>query len=168
MKKYLVFTFMALLLLPLVEACRPNSGDGVMERPNYTMVNYQLTFTEHFLQFYDVAVTYQTVDGKNLTETVTLQNWQYKEKSEEPYSNFFLSAIATAKPKDKRGVLGKNVEEVELSCDYSAEYYSKVTSAKRIHNKGAYATVKKENIDAYLADHTTIKICEIDFNSFKD
>ena len=55
---------------------------------------------------------------------------------------------------------------MELSCDYSVEYYSKATSAKRIHQKGAYATVKKENIDDYLADHTNIKVCEIDMSSF--
>lgn len=166
MNKHLATTLLALLLLPIIEACRPNSGDGVMERPNYTMVNYQLEFTDHFLSFYDVTVTYQTVDGKQLTETLTTQTWQYKEKSEEQYSNLYFSVFATAKPKDKRGKLNDKVETVELSCDYSVEYYSKATSAKRIHQKGAYATVKKESIDDYLADHTNIKVCEIDMSSF--
>ena len=167
-RRHLLGAVIALLLLPLIGGCRPNSGDGVMERPNYTMVNYELEFTEHFLQFYDVTVTYMTVDGKKLTEVVTLLNWNYKEKSEEQYSNFYLSAYAKAKPKEQRPTLGKEVTELDFSCDYSAEYYSKATSAKRIHNKGAYAVVKKESVDTYLADHSEVKICEIDFDSFKE
>ncbi len=168
MKKHLIATLAVLLLVPFLHSCRPNSGDGVMERPDYTMVKYDLTFTDEFLAFYDVTVTYMTVDGRKLTETVTSISWAYSEKSEENHSSFYLAANATCKPKDKRPTLGSKVESVTFSCEYSAEYYSKATSAKRIHNKGAYATVKKENIDAYLDEHPSVKICEIDMNSFSE
>lgn len=157
---------LAAILLPVVHGCRPDSGDGVMERPDYTMVNYQLTMNEEFLTFYDITVKYQTVDGQPRSETVSMSKWQYKEKSEEHYTEFYLSAIATAKPKDKQGHLKNDTIPVMFSCEYSAEYYSKATSAKRIHNEWATPQIKKENIDAYLAEHPTIKLCELDMTSF--
>lgn len=161
-KQYLFAT----LLLSAILGCRPDSGDGVMDRPDYTMVNYQLTISDEFLMFYDVKVNYQNVEGMPQSETVTNVKWQFKEKADGHHANFSLSATATAKSEDKRGHLNNDSIPVRFTCDYSAEYYSKATSAKRIHNEWASPSIKKENIDTYLSEHPTIKLCELDMTSF--
>lgn len=143
--------------------CHGDSGDGVMERPDYTSIDYKLTVSSEILKFYDVAVTYVNIAGEKKTDTLTIENWRFTEKNDGYYNtNFILKAVATAKATFPR--LAESIDEYILTCEYSAEYYTKPSSAVRRAQKTVDTTVKKANIATYVQEHPTLSLANFERN----
>ena len=80
--KRLLATVLCCTLLILLACCHGDSGDGVMDRPNYTSINYKLTASQALLHFYDVSITYVDVSGREKTEMMTNEEWHFFEKTD--------------------------------------------------------------------------------------
>lgn len=162
--KRLLATILCCTLLILLACCHGDSGDGVMDRPNYTSINYKLTASQALLHFYDVSITYVDVSGREKTEMMTNEEWHFFEKTDGEHDiDFKMTVTATAKgvqPSQKDGQDAYN-----LYCDYSVEYYTKPTSAKRTARKALETTVKKESMEAYLQEHSTLALVNYDKNN---
>ena len=162
--KKLLTTALCCTLLILLAGCHGDSGDGVMDRPNYTSVNYKLTASQALLHFYNISITYVDVSGREKTETMTNETWNFFEKTDGEHDiDFKMTVTATAKgvqPSQKDGQDAYN-----LYCDYSVEYYTKPTSAKRTARKALETTVKKESMEAYLQEHATMALVNYDKNN---
>lgn len=150
----LIFTLAVTLAL---SSCHGDSGDGVMERPDYTSIDYKLALSPELLKFYDVQATYTTISEQDKTVEITNETWRVTEKAE-GYRNidFKLKVIATAKTQEPR--LDEKVDEYALTCEYSAEYYTKPTSAKRMAQVTLDKKVKKTGVTAYLSEHPVITL----------
>lgn len=162
-KKALITLLFALAVIMTFSSCHGDSGDGVMERPDYTSIDYKLSLSYEVLKFYDVTATYTSIDGEENTITINSQTWRYTEKVE-GYRNtdFKLKVIATAKSQELR--LDEKVDEYALTCEYSAEYYTKPTSAKRMAQETLNKKLPKASVAAYLAEHPTIVLVNYDKN----
>ena len=140
--------FMALGLI--LTSC--DDDDGVMERPDYTSIKYDLEVSSDFLSLYDIEVEYKKIDGTIVKEQVKDIVWGYKEKvdGEHPI-DFKVNVVATA-----REISKSSASKAHLMADVSMEYYTKKTSAKRMHQK----TIDREitnDID-YVKEHPVIVI----------
>ena len=126
--------------------------DGVMERPDYTSIKYDLEVTSDFLALYNIEVEYKKINGDVVKEQVRDIVWGYKEKvdGERPI-DFQLNIVATA-----RELPEGSINKAHLMADVSMEYYTKKTSAKRMHQK----TIDREitNDKEYVKEHPTIVI----------
>ncbi len=162
MKRIYPLFLTAIVMLCTILACG-DDDDGVMERPDNTSVNYQLTLSDWLLIYYDVEVTYQDVHGVEHTERVDNLNWQFKDKDQGELKNFYLKAVATSR--GQFPTLSDSLKTMVFSCDYRAEYYSKKTSAKSIHQTPYRTTVKKENIETFVNSNPTIKLFECTYKN---
>ena len=146
--KFFVF-FMTFGLLTV--SCG-DDDDGVMERPNYTSIKYDLEVSSDFLALYNIEVEYKKINGDVVKEQIKDIVWGYKEKidGERPI-DFQMNVVATARELSE-GSIGK----AHLLADVSMEYYTKKTSAKRMHQK----TIDREitNDIEYIKEHPTIVI----------
>ena len=140
--------FMAFGLL--LTSC--DDDDGVMERPDYTSIKYDLEVSSDFLSLYNIDVEYKKINGDQAKEQVKDIVWGYKEKvdGERPI-DFQLNIVANA-----REITKSSSGKAHLIADVSMEYYTKKTSAKRLHQK----TIDREitNDIEYIKEHPTIVI----------
>ena len=77
MKKASTFTLISLLILDMSGIILVSCGDdddGVMERPDYTSINYKLALSADLLRFYNIKATYVTVSGEEKTEDVEAES----------------------------------------------------------------------------------------------
>ena len=159
--KRLLTTALCCTLLIFLAGCHGDSGDGVMERPDYTSVNYKLTVSQALLHFYHVNITYVDVSGRERTEEMSTMEWNFFEKTDGEHDiDFKMNVTATA-----RGVApaqNDGQDSYTLACEYSVEYYTKPTSAKRTARQALNTTVKKESMEAYMQEHSTIALVNYD------
>lgn len=148
-KAFILFVFFISLGL-LLTSC--NDDDGVMERPDYTSIKYDIEVSSDFLALYNIEVEYKKINGDMVKEQVKDIVWGYKEKvdGERPI-DFQMNVVATA-----RELPEGNIGKAHLLADVSMEYYTKKTSAKRMHQK----TIDREitNDKEYVKEHPTIVI----------
>ena len=148
-KAFIFFVFFISLGL-LLTSC--NDDDGVMERPDYTSIKYDIEVSSDFLALYNIEVEYKKINGDMVKEQVKDIVWGYKEKvdGERPI-DFQMNVVATA-----RELPEGNIGKAHLLADVSMEYYTKKTSAKRMHQK----TIDREitNDKEYVKEHPTIVI----------
>ena len=150
-RKQLFKLFAVLLTLGLLQtSC--DDDDGVMERPDYTSIKYDLEVSSDFLSLYNIQVEFKKINGDVAKEQVKDIVWGYKEKvdGERPI-DFQLNVVATA-----REITKSSIDKAHLLADVSMEYYTKKTSAKRMHQK----TIDREvtNDIEYIKEHPTITI----------
>lgn len=152
-----LFGFMALVMTSLLFANCGDDDDGVMERPDYTSINYKLALSSDLLRFYDITATYVNVSGEEKTESVETETWNRKDKLDGNYNTpFRLDVKAIAKqPLPK---LSNDIDAYNFKCEFSAEYYTKATSAKREARITFDKTVKKENLAVFLQENDTISL----------
>ena len=148
-KAFILFVFFISLGL-LLTSC--NDDDGVMERPDYTSIKYDIEVSSDFLALYNIEVEYKKINGDMVKEQVKDIVWGYKEKvdGERPI-DFQMNVVATA-----RELPEGNIGKAHLLADVSMEYYTKKSSAKRMHQK----TIDREitNDKEYVKEHPTIVI----------
>ena len=148
-KAFILFVFFISLGL-LLTSC--NDDDGVMERPDYTSIKNDIEVSSDFLALYNIEVEYKKINGDMVKEQVKDIVWGYKEKvdGERPI-DFQMNVVATA-----RELPEGNIGKAHLLADVSMEYYTKKTSAKRMHQK----TIDREitNDKEYVKEHPTIVI----------
>ena len=162
--KRLLTTALCCSLLILLAGCHGDSGDGVMDRPNYTSINYKVTVSQALLHFYNVSITYIDVSGREKTETMTNEAWHFFEKTDGEQNIDFKMAV-TATAKGVQPSLKDGMDAYNLYCEYSVEYYTKPTSAKRTARKALETTVKKESMETYLQEHSTLALVNYDKNN---
>lgn len=158
MKKHaFIALLLALAITMALSGCHGDSGDGVMERPDYTSIDYKLALSSELLNFYDVQATYTTISEEEKTVKISTETWRVTEKVE-GYRNtdFKLTVIATVKTQNPR--MDEKVDEYALTCEYSAEYYTKPTSAKRMAQVTLSQKLKKAGVAAYLSEHPVITL----------
>ena len=163
-KNTFITLLFALVITMSLSCCHGDSGDGVMERPDYTSIDYKLTLSSELLKFYDIQATYTTISEEDKTVEINNETWRVTEKVE-GYRNidFKLKVIATAKTQEPR--LDEKVDEYALTCEYSAEYYTKPTSAKRMAQETLNKKVKKSGVTAYLSEHPVITLVNYQKNN---
>ena len=116
------------------------------------------------LKFYDIQATYTSISEEEKTVEITNETWRVTEKVE-GYRNidFKLKVIATVKTQEPR--LDEKVDEYALTCEYSAEYYTKPTSAKRMAQETLNKKLKKTAVAAYLTEHPVITLVNYQKNN---
>ena len=154
----------ALAVTMTLSSCHGDSGDGVMERPDYTSIDYKLALSPEMLKFYDIQATYTSISEEEKTVEITNETWRVTEKVE-GYRNidFKLKVIATVKTQEPR--LDEKVDEYALTCEYSAEYYTKPTSDKRMAQETLNKKLKKTAVAAYLTEHPVITLVNYQKNN---
>lgn len=152
-----IFSFMILVMTSLLFANCGDDDDGVIERPDYTSINYKLAISSDLLRFYNITATYVNVSGEEKTENVDTESWNRKDKLDGKYNTSFrLDVIAIARqPLPK---LSNEIDAYDFKCEFSAEYYTKATSAKREARITFDKTVKKENLAVFLQENDTISL----------
>ena len=165
MRRNAFFTLLFVIAVTMaLSSCHGDSGDGVMERPDYTSIDYKLALSSELLKFYDVQVTYTTVSGEEKSEVVNIESWRFTEKAEGFHNtDFKMKVVATVKSQEPR--LDEKVEEYALTCEYSAEYYTKPTSAKHMAQETLNKKVKKSGVTAYLSEHPVITLVNYQKNN---
>ncbi len=160
MKKTPTLTLISLLILAMSGLFLASCGDdddGVMERPDYTSINYKLALSADLLRFYNIKATYVTVSGEEKTEVVESESWNKKDKVDGTHhTTFRMNVTATAKrPLPK---ISSDIEAYKFVCEYSAESYTKATSANREARVTFEKTVKKDNLEVFLEENDTISL----------
>ncbi len=148
-----------LLLIAITSMILVSCGDdddGVMERPDYTSINYKLAVSSDLLGFYNIKATYITVSGEEVTEIINTETWNKKDKLDGQHNTpFKFNVIATAK-ENLPNISG--IDAYHFTCEFSAEYYTKATSAKREARVTLDKTVNKEVIEKYIQENDTISL----------
>ena len=159
MKSFRTLAFM--VLLSALSICFSSCGedDGVMERPDYTSINYKLAISQDLLSFYDVTASYTNVNGEEKTENVTSESWQYKERRDGSHKLTFTLKVQ-ARKKEVMPRLNEEKSNYQFDCTYSAEYYTKETSAKREAKESMKTTVEKEHVIAYVELHPVLTLAD--------
>ncbi len=159
MKSFRTLAFM--ILLSALSICFSSCGedDGVMERPDYTSINYKLAISQDLLSFYDVTASYTNVNGEEKTENVTSESWQYKERRDGSHKLTFTLKVQ-ARKKEVMPRLNEEKSNYQFDCIYSAEYYTKETSAKREAKESMKTTVEKEHVIAYVELHPVLTLAD--------
>lgn len=159
MKKNFISTWATICLALFLCLSSCGEDDGVMERPDYTSIIYKLTLSSEMLSFYDVTATYITVNGEEKTETITDGSWQFKDKKDGSHKITFKLKVIASK-KDNLPQLNPKIENYHFDCTYSAEYYTKETSAKREAKESMKNTVKRESVISYVESHPTLTLAD--------
>ena len=147
--------FMAIGLL--LTSCG-DDDDGVMERPDYTSIRYDVEVSDEFLAMYEVKVEYKTFSGELVEARLDNLAWQYKEKQDGECPIDF-SIRVWAKARDRvPNLTGDKKGQIQLMADVSMEYYTKKTSAKRTHQKPLDKKIDKAETGKYMEAHPTIDI----------
>ena len=144
-------------LLLCLNSC--GEDDGVMERPDYTSIIYKLALSSDMLAFYDVTATYTNVNGEEKTEAITIETWQFKERRDGSHKLTF-SLKVQARKKAVLPQLNEKKETYQFDCTYSAEYYTKETSAKREAKESMKNSVQKEHVIDYVESHPTLLLAD--------
>ncbi|MBO4821076.1 MAG: hypothetical protein J5548_06385 [Prevotella sp.] len=154
----------ALAVTMTLFGCHGDSGDGVMERPDYTSIDFKLALSPELLKFYNVQATYTSISEEDKTVEITNETWRVTEKVE-GYRNidFKLKVLATVKSQEPR--LDEKVDEYALTCEYSAEYYTKPTSAKRMAQVTLDKKLKKTGVTTFLAENPVITLVNYQKNN---
>lgn len=152
MERKLLTLFVLFLTFAALSSC--GSDDGVMERPDYTSIRYDVEVSDAFLALYDVRVSYKKINGDVEQAQVNNLAWEYKERTDGQHPiDFTLSVVATA-----RENIPQFTDNVYLLADVSMEYYTKKTSAKRTHQKPVETTISANSVASYLHEHPTITL----------
>lgn len=153
-----VTLLLLLMIMTVVPSSCGDDDDGVMERPDYTSIIYKIALSEDLMNFYNVTAVYTLLDGTEITEDIQNTSWEKKDKVDgERRSQVKLTVTAKKRPAIPTYDMKRNYL---LECDYSAEYYTKTTSAKREARKGLNQTVKGENIKTFLEANETILLID--------
>ena len=159
-KLHYIPCLLCLIAAALLNSCG-DDDDGVMERPDYTSINYEVTLSDEFLSMYTVEVEYKKLSGDKEQARMDAIYWQYKEKQDGTRPiDFSLRVVAKARERVPM-FSGKNDEKINLLADVSIEYYTKKTSAKRTHLRPLDTDIEKGNAATYMEAHPTIEIANI-------
>lgn len=153
------FKFFALFLaLGLLTVACGDDDDGVMERPDYTSIRYDVEVSDEFLAMYEVMIEYKTLSGELVETRSDNLAWQYKEKQDGTRPIDF-SIRVWAKARDRvPNLVGDKKDQIYLMADVSMEYYTKKTSAKRKHQKPIDKKIDKAEVGKYMEAHPTIDL----------
>jgi len=138
--------------------------DGVMDRPDYTMVRYQITLGTGWLQLYDVTIDYLTADGQAKSLTLKGENWDFEDKVDGRYTKFLYRVTAKAKrttfdlnDPEQAALLEK---DKDLTYAYEYYYYEKETSAHTFKKKDQGKMVRATDVAEYVAANPEIILLE--------
>ena len=136
-----------------------SDDDGIVDYDQAPYLKYKLNVGGDFMMFYDVTITYKSVDGKEtFTEKLNTQDWvQRMDNNTGGDPTFYY--IVTAKAKDSY-TISDAYPTYDLTYSYGVTWYAKSTGAKE-YNQGGGSKVTRANMKEYINSHQTIEICNI-------
>ncbi len=155
MKKVFLLCLMAFSAFAIT-ACSDDDDNSTDNAINQSYIKYQLTLSDHFLQFYDISATCTDLDGTTHQYDITNKSWiqKWSENTDKGKLSPKITIIATLKPSYDT----HTAQQYTLSYEFRANWYSKTNTAKSHSTKTSSVFSSSEKLEAFLAKYPQITI----------